>query len=194
MVGADHVPDPTIVQQAVGIQRALGLLAAGHRPVGELHRALLRDRRLELRQPPGHLGRVVRIAHLDAHRSRRGRLVSQGRPAEREVLEREPERLRVCELALEQVEAGLERRKLVVGQLELREEVVLRAQRVQLLAGELVPLGVERDAEVAQLGTVGVEPSREGLVGHLGVPLDVPLDVAGGQRTPLRHQECDRES
>ena len=64
----------------------------------------------------------------------------EARPAEREVLQREPERLGVGELPLEQVERGLQRRELVVVELELGEEVVLGAQRVQLLARELVPL------------------------------------------------------
>ena len=111
--------------------------------------------------------------------------------AEREVLEREPQRLRVGELALEQVERGQKRRELVVAELELREEVALRAQRVELLARELVALRRERDAERDQLRAVGVEAARERLVGHLGVALDARLDVTRGQRPPLGHQEGD---
>src|SRR5207237_6636051 len=65
------------------------------------------------------------------------------------------------------------------------------AERVELLAGELVALGMERDAERVQLGAVGVEAPREGLVRHLGVALDVLLDVPGGQRPPLCHEERD---
>jgi hypothetical protein len=191
-IGADHVPDPPVVQEPVRVERPLGLLAARHRAVGELDRALLRDRRLELRQPPRHLRRVVRIPHLDPQRGGGRRLVRQCRPTEREVLEREPERLRIRELALEQVEAGLERGELVVGQLQLGQEVVLRAERVQLLARELVTLGVERDTEVAQLGAIGVEPPGEGLVRHLRVSLHVPLHVPGGQWAPVGHQERDQ--
>src|SRR5262249_715310 len=48
-----------------------------------------------------------------------------------------------------------------------------------------------RHAQLLQLGPVGVEPTRERLVGHLGVALDARLDVAGGERAPLGHQEGD---
>ena len=161
------------------------------RPVAELDRPLLRDRRLELRQAAGHLGRVVGVAHLDAGGGLRRRVVEAGAP-EREVLQRQPQRLGVRERPLEHVERRLQRRELVVVELELGQEVVLGAQRVQLLAGELVALGVERDAERDQLGAVGVEAARERLVRHLRVPLDVALDVARRQRPPLRHQEGDQ--
>ena len=120
-----------------------------------------------------------------------GRRVAEAGAAEREVLQREPQRLGVRELPLEQVQARQERGELVVGELELRQEVVLGAERVELLAGELVPLRVERDAERDQLGPVGVEAPREGLVGHLRVALDVALHVACRQRPALRHQEGD---
>ncbi len=42
-----------------------------------------------------------------------------------------------------------------------------------------------------ELGAVGVEAPGEGLVGHLGVALDVLLDVAGGQRASFGHQVGD---
>ena len=96
-----------------------------------------------------------------------------GRAAEREVLEREPQRLGVREAALEQVEAGLERRELVVVEVERRQEVALGAEGVELLAGELVALRVERHAEPDELGPVGVEAPGERLVAHLLVALDV---------------------
>ncbi len=116
----------------------------------------------------------------------------EARAAEREVLQRQPQRLGVGELALEQVEAGLERRELVVGQLERRQEVALRAHVVELLARVLVALRVQRHPEGDQLRPVGVEPPRERLVGHLLVALDAALDVACGHRSPLRHQERDQ--
>ena len=115
-----------------------------------------------------------------------------GRASEREVLEREPQRLRVGEPPLQQVQAGLERGELVVVELERRQEVALGAKGVELLAGVLVALRVEWDAEAHELGTVGVEAPRERLVAHLLVPLDVPLDVARGQRPQLRHQKRDQ--
>jgi hypothetical protein len=186
---ADDVPAARIAVEAVGIQRALGVLVGRDRPVRELHRALLRDRALELSQAPRHLGRVVLVDHLDAERRLRRRLVEAG-AAEREVLEREPQRLGVGELPLEQVERGLERGELLVLELELGEEVLLRAERVELFARELVTLRLERNPERKQLGAVGVEPAREGLIGHLLVALDVLLHVARGQRPPFGHQEC----
>ena len=188
---ADDVPGAAVAAQCVGIQRPLARLVAPGRPVAELDRPLLRDRRLELRQAAGHLGRVVGIAHLDARGGLRRRVVESG-AAEREVLQRQPQRLRVGERPLEHVQRRLQRRQLVVVELELVQEVVLRAERVQLLAGELVPLGVERDAERDQLGAVGVEAACERLVRHLRVPLDVALDVTSRQRPPFRHQEGDQ--
>ena len=136
---ADDVPGASIAAQGVGIQRPLARLVAPRRPVAELDRPLLRDRRLELREPAGHLGRVVGIAHLDARGGLRRRVVEPG-AAESEVLQRQPQRLRVGERPLEHVERRLQRRQLVVVELELVEEVVLGAERVQLLAGELVAL------------------------------------------------------
>ena len=187
---ADDVPGAAVASKRVRVQRALADRVAPRRPVAELDRALLRDRGLELREPAGHLRRVVGIADLDAGGRLGGRIV-EARAAEREVLQREPERLGVRERALEHVQRRLQCRELVVVELELVEEVVLGAERVELLAGELVALRVERDAERDQLGAVGVEAARERLVGHLRVALDVALHVACGQRPPLRHQERD---
>jgi hypothetical protein len=187
---ADHVPDAVLRQQRVRVERPLGDLVARDRPVAELDRPLLRDRALELAEPAGHLGRVVGVGHLDAD-GRLRRLVGEPRSAEREVLEREPKRLGVRELPLQHVERRLQRGELVVVDVELGEEVLLGAERVQLLAGELVALRLERDAERHELGAIGVEAPREGLVRHLLVALDVLLHVAGRDRTALRHQEGD---
>ena len=189
-VVADHVPDAFVEPQRVRVEPSLGLAVPARRPVPELDRALLRDRGLELREPRRELGRVVRGG--DAHPLRgRGRRMAEARPAEREVLERQPEWLGVGELALQRVERGLERRELVLVELELVEEVVLGAEGVELLARELVALGGERDPERGQLGPIGVEATGERLVGHLRVPLDVSLDVARGERPTLGHEEGD---
>ncbi len=75
---ADDVPDAVVGQQRVRVQRALLHVVARHRPVLELHGALLRDRALELREPARHLGRVVGVDHLDAHRGVAGRLGETG--------------------------------------------------------------------------------------------------------------------
>src|SRR5439155_12244878 len=113
------------------------------------------------------------------------------RAAEREVLQRKPERLGIREPSFEEVEARLERRKLLVVELELRQEVPLGAKRVQLFAGELVALRVEWHPERDELCAVRVETAGERLVAHLLVALDVRLDVARGERPALRHQEGD---
>ena len=128
-VVADDVPEPVVVEERIGIERPLALLVAGDRPVVEAHRPLLRDGVLELRQPSRRLRRIVGIEHLHAARGL-GRRLGEPRPPEREVLEREPQRLGVRELSLEQVKRGLQRRELVVVELELRQEVLLGPQRV----------------------------------------------------------------
>ena len=115
VVAADDVPAALVRQQRVGVDRALALDAARDRPVLELDRPLLRDRRLELAQPARELGRVVGIAHLDPLGDL-GRRLAKAWATERQVLEREAERLRICELALEQVETRLQRGQLVVGE------------------------------------------------------------------------------
>ena len=113
-----------------------------------------------------------------------------GRP-ERQVLQRQAKRLGVRELALEQVQARLQRRELAVGQHERRQEVRLALERVELLAGELVALRADRDAELQQLRAVRVEAARERLVGHVVVALDRVLRVARGHGPPFRHEVRD---
>ena len=142
-IPADDVPDALVEAQRVRVQRPLRHLVSLRRPVRELDRALLGDRGLELREASGELGRVVGCADADALGGGRAGVLEAG-PPEREVLEREPQRLRVGELAVEVEERGLQRGELVVLQVEPVEEVVLGAERVELLAGELVALRVER--------------------------------------------------
>ena len=187
-VAADDVPLAAVVVERVRIECPLRVVVARDRPVVELHRALLRDRPLELRQPAGHLHRVIGVEHLDAARGL-GQRLGEARPAECEVLECQPQRLGIRELPFEQIEGRLERRELLVLELELRQEVLLGAERVQLLARELVTLRLQRHPERQQLRTVGIEASRECFVRHLGVALDVRLDVARGQGTSFCHEE-----
>ena len=189
-VEADDVPDALVEAQRVRVDLPLGLAVAGGRPVAELDRALLRDRGLELGESRRELRRVVGRGDADALGRRRRRVPEAG-PAEREVLEREAERLGVRELALERVKGGLEGGELVLVEVELVEEVVLRAKCVELLARELVPLRGEGHSQRSQLRAVGIEAAREGLVRHLRVTLDVSLDVTCRERAPLRHQERD---
>ncbi len=189
-IEADDVPASVVVEERVRVERALGGLVAGDRPVLEAHRPLLRDRVLELREATRCLGRVVGVEHLDAA-GRLGRRLDEAGPSEREVLERETQRLGVRELPFEEIERRLERGELLVLELELGEEVLLGAERVELLAGELVALRLERHAEREEFRAVGVEPARERLVGHFGVALDVRLDVASSDRPALRHEVGD---
>ena len=182
------VPVALVETQRIRVHRALARSRAARAPVPEADRALLRDRGLELRETAGELRRVVRGA--DAHTlGGVGRRLGEAGAPEREVLQSEAERLRVGELPLEVVERGLERCELVVVEVETLEEVVLGAQRVELLSGELVALRLERDAECGQLRAVRVEAARECLVRHLAVALDVRLDVTGRQETSLGHEK-----
>ena len=189
-VVTDDVPVALVETQRIRVHRSLAGPGAAGAPVPEADRALLRDRGLELRETTGELRRVVRDADAHALGGVRRRLGEAGAP-EREVLQREAERLRVGELALEVVERGLERGELVVVEVEPLEEVVLGAQRVELLAGELVSLRLQRNAERGQLRAVRVEAARERLVRHLAVALDVRLDVTGRQEASLGHEEGD---
>ena len=85
----------------------------------------------------------------------------------------------------------MQRGKLVVVELELVEEVILGAEGVELLPGELVALRLEGHAQREELGAVRVETACERLVGHLGVALDVRLDVPCSEEATLGHQEGD---
>jgi hypothetical protein len=110
------------------------------------------------------------------------------------LLQREPQRLGVRELAVEQRQRGTQRSQFLVRELDRRQVEVLWRQRVVLrlvvTLGRLVDLQV--DAERLELRAVRVEAAGEGLVVHLRVALHVLLDLEGGNRSPLRHQERDQ--
>ncbi len=186
VVAPDHVPVTAHEVEAVGIDRARGLLVGGDRPVAEDDGALLRDRRLELLQPNGDLRGEAAAQQPHGH-FRRGVVGGVG-AAECEVLEREAQRLGIGELAVQQVHGGRERGQLGVAEVEAGQEVVLLQERVQLLAREVVALRLQRHAEREQLAAIGVEAAREGLVRHLRVALDGLFDVASGGGAPLGHQ------
>ena len=112
VVAADHVPLPAHEVEAVRVDRAQRLLVGRDRPVAEDDGALLRDRGLELLQPDRDLGGEA--APEQAHGDLGRHVVGRVRAAECEVLEREPQRLRIGELAVEQVHGGRERRELRV--------------------------------------------------------------------------------
>ena len=185
-VVADHVPDAVQLEQAVGVDLPLAALAAAQRAVAEPHRSLLRDRELELGQALRDLRRVHAAQQVDAHgvRPRVGGDVA----AEREVLQREPQRLCVGELAVQHAQAVEQRGQLLVVEVDRRQEVLLLAQRVELLAGELVAARGDGHAKALELCPVRVVAARERFVAHVRVALDVVLDVSCGDRTLLRHQ------
>ena len=186
VVASHEVPLTLAQEQAVGVHRARRLLVGRDRPVREDDRALLGDGRLDLLQALGHLGGEPVAEQPQAHAG--GGVLARVRPAEREVLQGEPQWLGVRELALEQVDARRESCELGIGQVQRGQEVLLALQRVQLLAGELVALRADRDAQGRELGAVRVEASRERLVGHVVVALDVLLDVARRRGAALGHQ------
>src|SRR3954453_4658735 len=106
-IDAYHAPCAAIEVERVRVERPLLLLVLGDRPVAELHRPLLRDCRLELPQPAGELRRIIAVDDLDAL-GRSGPRLREARTAEGEVSQGEPERLRVREPALPQVEGPLQ--------------------------------------------------------------------------------------
>ena len=118
----------------------------------------------------------------------------RARPAPRDLLEREPQRLGVGELAVEQRQRELQRRELLVGERDRREVEVLRPQRVVLLLGDAVERLVdgELDPERVELGAVGVEAPGEGVLVHPAVALDVPADLEGRHGPALRHEVRDQ--
>jgi hypothetical protein len=84
----------------------------------------------------------------------------------------------------------VQRGELVVGERDRREMEVLGREGVVLLlverVGRLVDL--ELDPERLELGPVGVEATREGVLVHLAVALDVATDLEGRHGPALRHQ------
>ena len=190
---ADQIELPVAEDEVVGVHLAVGDLVALHRVVAELDRLAARDRRLDLRQPLRQLAPAPRGLQLDV--DRRGVALGQGaRPPPRDLLEREPQRLGVGELAVEQDERGPQRRQLLVGELDLRQVVVLGRQRVELRLEESLGrlLHLERDPEALELGPVGVEPPREGVLVHRAVALDLLLDLERGDGASVGHQERDQ--
>ena len=118
----------------------------------------------------------------------------RARAAPGDLLQREPQRLGVGELAVEQGQRGLQRGELGVGEGDRRQVEGLGRERVVLLLGEAVGGLVDRqvDAERLELGAVGVEAAREGVLGHVRVALDVAPDLRRGHGPALRHQVGDQ--
>src|SRR5262249_9055321 len=99
---ADQVELTAPVDQVVGVHLALLLRVSLDRVVGELDRLAPGDRGLDLRESLGDFGTVGlgRHPHLD-RRLLRGRQWARTPP--RDLLQRQPERFRVGELAVEKL-------------------------------------------------------------------------------------------
>ena len=190
---ADQVELAALEQQVVGVDGPRRRLAGLHRVVLELDPLAAVDRGVDLGQPGRQLGPARR--RRDAEPDRLPQLgAERAGPAPGDLLQRQPQRLGVGELAVEQRERGLQGGALVVGELDRRQMERLGGERVVLLLGEAVGRLVdgEVDAERVELGAVGVEAAGEGVLGHVRVPLDVAPDLGRGDRTALGHQVRDQ--
>ena len=191
---ADQVELAAAEDQVEGVDLALLGLAPLHRVVGELDRLAARDRGLDLGEPLGEVAAAGGGGHR--HLDRRAlALVERVRVAPGDLLQGQAQRLGVGEAAVgQQQQRGAQRRQLVVGEFDRVEVEVLRRQRVELGLEEPLArlLDPELDAEALELGAVRVEAPREGVVVHIAVALDLALDLQGGNRPALGHQERDQ--
>ncbi|MFM9149576.1 MAG: WYL domain-containing protein [Solirubrobacterales bacterium] len=111
------------------------------------------------------------------------------------LLEGEPERLGIGELAFgQQRERGPEGCQLVIGELDRRQVEVLWRERIELSLEEALarPIDLELDPEAVEFGPVGIETTGEGILVHHAVALDLTLDLERRDRPPLGHQERDQ--
>ena len=190
---ADQVELPALEEQVVGVHLPGRRLVGGHRVVLELDALAAVDGRVDLGDALADLvpARGRRDAEAD------GALVGQAHrrgAAPGDLLERQAQRLRVRELAVEQAERRLQGRELLVGEGDRRQVEGLARERVVLLLGEAVGGLVDRqvDPERLELGPVGVEAAGEGVLGHVRVALDVAPDLRRRDGPPLGHQVRDQ--
>ena len=186
---AQEVELAALVEQVVRVDLARAGRVARHRVVVEGDRLVAEDRRLDLRQALREVVAAGRCGEpeRDAALLRRAQRV---RAPPRDLLQREAQRLRVGELAVQQRQRRLQRGQLGVREGDRREVEVLRAQRVVLLLGDAVDgtLDGQHDPERVQLRTVRVEAPRERVFVHRAVALDIAPDLQRGHRPPLRHE------
>ena len=144
-------------------------------------------RRAESSWPPAEGGDAQRDGALLG-------CAQRARAAPGDLLEGQAERLGVGEFAVQEAERRLQRRELLVGELDCREVEVLGPQRVVLLLGGAVggPLDRELDAQRLELGAVRVEAPRERVLVHPAVALNVPPDLQCRDRPTLGHQVGDQ--
>ena len=151
------------------------------------------DRRVDLRQPRRELPAAGRSGDPEPDRLARVR-PQRARPAPGDLLQREPQRLGVRELPVQQRQSGLQSRALGVRERDRRQVEGLRRERIVLLLGEAVGglVDGEMDAQRVEFGAVRIETPRERILGHVRVALDVAPDLGGGHGTSLRHQIRDQ--
>ena len=188
----DEVPLAALEQQVVRVDLAQRGLARLHRVVLELDPLAAVDRGVDLGQAARELAAAGRGGDAEADRLARVR-AERARAPPGDLLQRQAQRLGVGELAVEQRQRGLQRCALVVGERDRRQVEGLGRERVVLLLGEAVGrlVHAQVDAERVELRPVGVEATRERVLGHIRVALDVAADLRRGHRASLRHQVRD---
>src|SRR5215218_2336375 len=190
---ADEVELPALEQQLVRVDLAQRGLAGLHREVLELDPLAAVDRGVDLGQPAGEV--AAARGGGDAEPDRLARVgAERARAAPGDLLQRQAQRLGVGELAVEQRQRRLQRGALGVGEGDRRQMEGLRRERVVLLLGEAVGglVDAQVDPERVELGAVGVEATRERVLGHIRVSLDVAPDLRRRHRAPLSHQIRDQ--
>jgi hypothetical protein len=190
---ADEVELPALEQQVVRVDLAQRGLARLHRVVLELDPLAAVDRGVDLRQPPRQLGAAGRRGDAESDRLPQA-AAERARAAPGDLLERQPQRLGVRELAVEQRERGLQRGALVVGEGDRRQVEGLGRERVVLLLGEAVGGLVDRqvDTERVELRAVRVKAARKRILGHVRVALDIAPDLRCRDGPALGHQVGDQ--
>ena len=139
----DEIELAALEQELVGVDLARVQVAALHREVVEHDRLSAEDRGLDLGQAMAQLVSARRAGDPERHRVLFGR-AEWARATPRDLLEREPQRLGVGELAVEQVQRGLEAGEFLVGELDRRQVEVLGRERVRLLLDKAVDRLLDR--------------------------------------------------
>ena len=190
---ADEIELAALEEQVIRIDAPQRGLVALHRVVLELDPLAAVDRGVDLRQPRAHLAAARRRGDAEADRLARIR-AQRRRTTPGDLLQREPQRLGIGELAVQQRQRGLQRGALGVGEGDRREVERLGRERVVLLLGEAVRGLVDGqvDAERVELGPVRIKTPRERVLGHVRVALDVAADLRRRHRAALGHEIRDQ--
>ena len=84
--------------------------------------------------------------------------------------------------------------ELALVELDGRQVVVLGWHRIEIALKRIVAgaLNGKAQAHALKFGSVGVEAAKKCLLAHTAVALNRLVDLLGGDRARLRHQECDQ--